>query len=151
MLRRSRVPKPHIEREKLTTTGGLSGPTFSTGVGGSHCRCASPEEFSRGKSWLQHSSRRSSRRFAAGRRARSTSSGRKLQRDGTFRGDAELRACIPAPGSMPTSRPLVYCRIGERSARTWFVLRELLGLADVRYYDGSWVEYGSLVGVPVEV
>ncbi|MEV6102923.1 rhodanese-like domain-containing protein [Nocardia sp. NPDC051981] len=52
---------------------------------------------------------------------------------------------------MPTSRPLVYCRIGERSARTWFVLRELLGLADVRYYDGSWVEYGSLVGVPVEV
>jgi thiosulfate/3-mercaptopyruvate sulfurtransferase len=46
---------------------------------------------------------------------------------------------------------IAYCRIGERSAHTWFVLHELLGQANVKNYDGSWTEYGSLVGVPIEV
>ena len=46
---------------------------------------------------------------------------------------------------------IVYCRIGERSAHSWFVLHELLGYPQVQNYDGSWVEYGSLIGVPVEV
>ena len=50
-------------------------------------------------------------------------------------------------GSKPT---IAYCRIGERSSHTWFVLRELLGHSDVKNYDGSWTEYGSLVGVPIE-
>jgi thiosulfate/3-mercaptopyruvate sulfurtransferase len=49
------------------------------------------------------------------------------------------------------NRIIAYCRIGERSAHTWFVLHELLGLPDVKNYDGSWTEYGSLVGVPVAV
>ncbi len=69
--------------------------------------------------------------------------------DGTFRSDAELRAIYVAAG-LSADRPVItYCRIGERSAHTWFVLHELLGFEDVRNYDGSWTEYGSLVGVPV--
>jgi thiosulfate/3-mercaptopyruvate sulfurtransferase len=69
--------------------------------------------------------------------------------DGTFRSDEELRSLY---GGLDAARPTIaYCRIGERSAHTWFVLHELLGLPDVRNYDGSWTEYGSLVGVPVAV
>jgi thiosulfate/3-mercaptopyruvate sulfurtransferase len=69
--------------------------------------------------------------------------------DGTFKSDDELRALYGAAG-LDGSRPTIaYCRIGERSSHTWFVLRELLGHADVKNYDGSWTEYGSLVGVPV--
>jgi len=71
--------------------------------------------------------------------------------DGTFRSDAELRE-LYAEAGLDESRPTIaYCRIGERSSHTWFALHELLGLADVKNYDGSWTEYGSLVGVPVAV
>jgi thiosulfate/3-mercaptopyruvate sulfurtransferase len=72
--------------------------------------------------------------------------------DGSFKSDKELRALYADAGlSLADSRDtIVYCRIGERSAHTWFVLHELLGLPDVKNYDGSWVEYGSLVGAPVE-
>ncbi len=71
--------------------------------------------------------------------------------DGTFRSDEELRALYAAAG-LSADRPVIaYCRIGERSAHTWFVLHELLGFEDVRNYDGSWTEYGSLVGVPVQL
>jgi thiosulfate/3-mercaptopyruvate sulfurtransferase len=71
--------------------------------------------------------------------------------DGTFRSDAELRA-LYAEAGLDESRPVIaYCRIGERSSHTWFALHELLGHADVKNYDGSWTEYGSLVGVPVAV
>jgi thiosulfate/3-mercaptopyruvate sulfurtransferase len=69
--------------------------------------------------------------------------------DGTFKSDDELRALYSTAGidaSLPT---IAYCRIGERSSHTWFALHELLGHSDVRNYDGSWTEYGSLVGVPV--
>ena len=71
--------------------------------------------------------------------------------DGTFRSDAELRSLYAGAGVDLEGETIVYCRIGERSAHTWFVLHEILGLSDVRNYDGSWVEYGSLVGVPVEL
>ncbi|MBV6756322.1 sulfurtransferase [Rhodococcus opacus] len=70
--------------------------------------------------------------------------------DGTFLGDGELRALYADAGLDDTKDIIVYCRIGERSAHSWFVLHELLGYPEVRNYDGSWVEYGSLVGVPVE-
>jgi thiosulfate/3-mercaptopyruvate sulfurtransferase len=71
--------------------------------------------------------------------------------DGTFRSDEELAALYEAEG-LDTARPTIaYCRIGERSSHTWFVLHELLGHADVKNYDGSWTEYGSLVGVPIEL
>jgi thiosulfate/3-mercaptopyruvate sulfurtransferase len=70
--------------------------------------------------------------------------------DGTFRSDDELRA-LYAQAGVDASRPTIaYCRIGERSSHTWFVLHELLGLPQVRNYDGSWTEYGSLIGVPIE-
>lgn len=70
--------------------------------------------------------------------------------DGTFLGEDALRALYGGAGLDDTKDIIVYCRIGERSAHSWFVLHELLGYPEVRNYDGSWVEYGSLVGVPVE-
>ncbi|QUQ70306.1 sulfurtransferase [Kutzneria sp. CA-103260] len=71
--------------------------------------------------------------------------------DGTFRSDDELREIYGEAGLDGSKATIAYCRIGERSSHTWFVLRELLGHADVKNYDGSWTEYGSLVGVPVEL
>ncbi|MGV1036817.1 MAG: sulfurtransferase [Candidatus Nanopelagicales bacterium] len=70
--------------------------------------------------------------------------------DGTFRSDEQIKALYEAEGVDLAADTVAYCRIGERSAHTWFVLHELLGLENVRNYDGSWTEYGSLVGVPVQ-
>ena len=69
--------------------------------------------------------------------------------DGSFKSDADLKALYEAAGVDFSKDTIAYCRIGERSAHSWFVLHELLGLDNVRNYDGSWTEYGSLVGVPV--
>lgn len=71
--------------------------------------------------------------------------------DGTFRSDDELRELYRSAGVELEEDTIAYCRIGERSAHTWFVLHELLGVPNVKNYDGSWTEYGSLVGVPVAV
>jgi thiosulfate/3-mercaptopyruvate sulfurtransferase len=70
--------------------------------------------------------------------------------DGTFKAADELRELYGAKGVTPDKAVTAYCRIGERSAHTWFVLRELLGYEDVRNYDGSWTEWGNLVDVPIE-
>jgi thiosulfate/3-mercaptopyruvate sulfurtransferase len=70
--------------------------------------------------------------------------------DGTFKSADELKALYGGAGVTPDKEVVAYCRIGERSAHTWFVLTELLGYGHVENYDGSWTEYGSLVGVPVE-
>ncbi|HYV02651.1 MAG TPA: sulfurtransferase [Actinomycetota bacterium] len=70
--------------------------------------------------------------------------------DGTFKSADELRELYEGAGVTPDKDVIAYCRIGERSSHTWFVLTELLGYDKVRNYDGSWTEYGSLVGVPVE-
>ncbi|TCB99075.1 sulfurtransferase [Micromonospora zingiberis] len=69
--------------------------------------------------------------------------------DGTFKSDDELRKIYGEAGLDDGKETIAYCRIGERSSHTWFVLQELLGHANVKNYDGSWTEYGSLVGVPV--
>jgi thiosulfate/3-mercaptopyruvate sulfurtransferase len=69
--------------------------------------------------------------------------------DGTFRSDEELAKLYSQEGFDDSKSTIAYCRIGERSSHTWFVLAELLGKKDVKNYDGSWVEYGSLVGAPV--
>lgn len=70
--------------------------------------------------------------------------------DGTFKGIDELREIYGGHGVDGSGETIAYCRIGERSSHTWFVLRELLGLENVKNYDGSWTEYGSLVNAPVE-
>jgi thiosulfate/3-mercaptopyruvate sulfurtransferase len=69
--------------------------------------------------------------------------------DGTFKSDDDLRKLYAEAGIDNNKPTIAYCRIGERSSHTWFALHELLGHSDVRNYDGSWTEYGSLVGVPV--
>jgi thiosulfate/3-mercaptopyruvate sulfurtransferase len=70
--------------------------------------------------------------------------------DGTFKSNEELSALYADEGLDASKATIAYCRIGERSSHTWFALHELLGLSDVKNYDGSWTEYGSLVGVPIE-
>jgi thiosulfate/3-mercaptopyruvate sulfurtransferase len=70
--------------------------------------------------------------------------------DGTFKSADELRELYTGKGVTPDRAVTAYCRIGERSAHTWFVLRELLGYEDVKNYDGSWTEWGNLVDVPIE-
>ena len=69
--------------------------------------------------------------------------------DGTFKSDDELREIYTEAGVDWSKDTIAYCRIGERSSHTWFVLNEILGYPNVKNYDGSWTEYGSLVGVPV--
>jgi thiosulfate/3-mercaptopyruvate sulfurtransferase len=71
--------------------------------------------------------------------------------DGTFKSADELRALYEGADVMPDGEVVTYCRIGERSSHTWFVLTELLGYPKARNYDGSWTEYGSLVDVPVKI
>ena len=73
-----------------------------------------------------------------------------VNEDGTFKSPDELKALYEAEGITADKDVVAYCRIGERSSHSWFVLKELLGFQDVRNYDGSWTEYGSLVGVPIE-
>ena len=70
--------------------------------------------------------------------------------DGTFRSDEELAELYGEQGFDDSKSTIAYCRIGERSSHTWFVLHEILGASDVKNYDGSWAEYGSLVGVPIQ-
>jgi thiosulfate/3-mercaptopyruvate sulfurtransferase len=74
-----------------------------------------------------------------------------VQEDGTFKPADELKELYEGKGVISGKDPIIaYCRIGERSAHTWFVLHELLGQGDVKNYDGSWTEWGNLVGVPIE-
>ena len=82
--------------------------------------------------------------------ARSIPWAQAVRDDGTFKSPDELRDLYGAEGVTPDKEVVVYCRIGERSAHTWFVLRELLGYPVVRNYDGSWTEWGNLVDVPIE-
>jgi thiosulfate/3-mercaptopyruvate sulfurtransferase len=70
--------------------------------------------------------------------------------DGTFKSADDLRELYGTKGITADRAVTAYCRIGERSAHTWFVLRELLGYEDVRNYDGSWTEWGNLIDVPIE-
>ena len=71
--------------------------------------------------------------------------------DGTFKTTTELKAIYLSEQALnPGKETIAYCRIGERSSHTWFVLKYLLGFGKIRNYDGSWTEWGNLVGVPIE-
>ncbi|MBI4341680.1 MAG: sulfurtransferase, partial [Candidatus Omnitrophica bacterium] len=76
--------------------------------------------------------------------------GKACNEDGTFKSLEELRALYGASGITGEKPVIAYCRIGERSSHTWFVLKHLLGYANVKNYDGSWTEWGNLVAAPVE-
>ncbi len=76
--------------------------------------------------------------------------GKACNEDGTFKSAEELRSLYQTSGITGNQPVIAYCRIGERSSHTWFVLKYLLGFKDVRNYDGSWTEYGNLVAAPIE-
>jgi thiosulfate/3-mercaptopyruvate sulfurtransferase len=82
--------------------------------------------------------------------ARSIPWGRACNEDGTFKSAGELKALYAGEGIDGSKPVIAYCRIGERSSHTWFVLKYLLGFDKVQNYDGSWTEWGNLVGAPVE-
>jgi thiosulfate/3-mercaptopyruvate sulfurtransferase len=111
----------------------------------------SPDEFSGKLLAPAHLPQEQAQRAGHVPTARSIPWSKAANDDGTFKSDDELREIYTEAG-VDLSKPIIaYCRIGERSSHTWFALRELLGLADVKNYDGSWTEYGSLVGVPIEL
>jgi thiosulfate/3-mercaptopyruvate sulfurtransferase len=109
----------------------------------------SPEEFSGEKMAPDHLPQEQP--YVAGHipGAKNIPWGKAANEDGTFKTAEELKELYEGAG-VDGGEIVAYCRIGERSSHTWFVLNELLGHDDVRNYDGSWTEYGSLVGVPVE-
>ena len=76
--------------------------------------------------------------------------GQAVNEDGTFKSPEELRELYGSKGITPDKDVVAYCRIGERSSHTWFVLSQLLGFPKVRNYDGSWTEWGSMIGAPIE-
>ena len=76
--------------------------------------------------------------------------GQAVDEDGTFKSAEALRELYSAQGVDGTKETIAYCRIGERSSHSWFALTQLLGFEDVRNYDGSWTEWGSIVGAPIE-
>ena len=73
-----------------------------------------------------------------------------VQEDGTFKAADDLKALYGGKGIDGARETIAYCRIGERSSHTWFVLTQLLGYSNVRNYDGSWTEWGSIVRAPIE-
>jgi thiosulfate/3-mercaptopyruvate sulfurtransferase len=111
----------------------------------------SPDEFSGKLLAPAHLPQEQAQRAGHVPTARSIPWSKAANDDGTFRSDDELRKIYTEAGVDLNKATIAYCRIGERSSHTWFALRELLGLPDVKNYDGSWTEYGSLIGVPIEL
>ena len=111
----------------------------------------SPDEFSGKLLAPAHLPQEQSQRAGHVPTARSIPWSKAANDDGTFKSDEELRKIYTEAGVDLNKETIAYCRIGERSSHTWFALRELLGLENVKNYDGSWTEYGSLVGVPIEL
>jgi thiosulfate/3-mercaptopyruvate sulfurtransferase len=111
----------------------------------------SPDEFSGKLLAPAHLPQEQSQRAGHVPTARSIPWSKAANDDGTFKSDDELRELYTEAGVDLNKDTIAYCRIGERSSHTWFALRELIGLPNVKNYDGSWTEYGSLVGVPIEL
>ena len=81
---------------------------------------------------------------------RTSRGARRCNDDGTFKSADELTALYAGKGITADKDVVAYCRIGERSSHTWFVLSQLLGFPNVRNYDGSWTEWGSVIGAPID-
>ncbi|HEY2576807.1 MAG TPA: sulfurtransferase [Streptosporangiaceae bacterium] len=111
----------------------------------------SPDEFSGKLLAPAHLPQESAQRPGHIPTARNIPWAKSANEDGTFKADDDLRDLYGGAGVDFGKDTIAYCRIGERSAHTWFVLHELLGQGNVKNYDGSWTEYGSLVGVPIEL
>jgi thiosulfate/3-mercaptopyruvate sulfurtransferase len=111
----------------------------------------SPDEFSGRLLAPAHLPQEQSQRAGHIPTARNIPWSKAARDDGTFRDDAELRELYADEGVDFERDTIAYCRIGERSAHTWFVLHEILEQPNVKNYDGSWTEWGSLVGVPIEL
>ncbi|MFA1537749.1 sulfurtransferase [Actinomadura monticuli] len=111
----------------------------------------SPDEFSGKLLAPAHLPQEQSQRAGHIPTARSIPWSKAANDDGTFKSDDELRELYTEAGVDLNKDTIAYCRIGERSSHTWFALRELLGIENVKNYDGSWTEYGSLIGVPIEL
>ncbi|MFA1550818.1 sulfurtransferase [Actinomadura chokoriensis] len=111
----------------------------------------SPDEFSGKLLAPAHLPQEQSQRAGHIPTARSIPWSKAANDDGTFKSDEELRELYTEAGVDLNKDTIAYCRIGERSSHTWFALRELLGIQNVKNYDGSWTEYGSLIGVPIEL
>ncbi|XRQ10832.1 sulfurtransferase [Actinomadura welshii] len=111
----------------------------------------SPDEFSGKLLAPAHLPQEQSQRAGHVPTARSIPWSKAANDDGTFKSDEELRKIYTEAGVDLNKDTIAYCRIGERSSHTWFALRELLGVQNVKNYDGSWTEYGSLIGVPIEL
>ncbi|GGY96087.1 sulfurtransferase [Streptomyces poonensis] len=111
----------------------------------------SPDEFSGKLLAPAHLPQEQSQRAGHVPSARNIPWSKNANDDGTFKSDEELKALYEDEQVDLSKDTIAYCRIGERSALTWFVLHELLGVENVKNYDGSWTEYGSLVGVPIEL
>jgi len=111
----------------------------------------SPDEFSGKLLAPAHLPQEQAQRAGHVPTARSIPWSKAANDDGTFRSDEELRGIYTGAGVDLNKATIAYCRIGERSSHTWFVLQELLGHENVKNYDGSWTEYGSLVGAPIEL
>jgi thiosulfate/3-mercaptopyruvate sulfurtransferase len=111
----------------------------------------SPEEFSGRLAAPAHLPQEQAQRNGHIPGARNIPWSRAARDDGSFKDADELRAIYTEGAELRPAEPVItYCRVGERAAHTWLVLHELLGYSDVRNYDGSWTEYGSLVDVPIE-
>ena len=112
----------------------------------------SPDEFSGRLLAPAHLPQEQAQRAGHVPTARNVPWSKAAEEDGTFKPDDALRGLYERDAGLDFGKDTIaYCRIGERSAHTWFVLHELLGQPNVRNYDGSWTEYGSLVGVPIEL
>lgn len=120
------------------------------GAGGTFVDVRSPEEFRGELSAPAHLPQEAAQRRGHIPGAANVPWSQAVGADGAFRPIDELRTLYADRGVDGSEEIVAYCRIGERSSHTWFVLHELLGYDNVRNYDGSWTEYGSLVGVPIE-
>jgi thiosulfate/3-mercaptopyruvate sulfurtransferase len=148
---RPRSDYPVIERDDAPIRAFREDVMASLGSGGGLVDVRSPEEFSGEKLHMPEYPQEGAMRGGHIPGARNVPWKRAANDDGTFRSVAELRAIYQAEMQLGEGTDVItYCRIGERSSHTWFVLRHLLGFERVRNYDGSWTEWGNLVRAPIE-